>query len=118
MPITTNQKGGYLTFRGTTTGFLRLNTDGLTNGANVVGETVDSMSISKLMWSFPAGGGVTVNRGANTVAILNGSGVHDYQEEQVKLEVSRGDEVANVVFTVSGSGYFIAKLQKRSGGAT
>jgi len=118
MAITVNQKNpsGYVVLRTTATDFLKLNSSGAVQGANSIGETVISMSISEIMWSANGNNTWTINRGSNTVAVLSGSGWHDYQSSGIKLEDSTAQATSNVVVTLSGGGGFIAvKLHKVSG---
>ena len=59
----------------------------------------------------------TVARGSNTVAVLSGSGYHDYQASGMRLEAYDLERQANVQFTLSGAGggVVVAKLHKVSG---
>ena len=125
---TSNQLSGpvggakYVTIHSDRTGSIRLT--GVDASPHLVaattGETPTKMHISKVIWgtanntaSAPATW--TLARGANTVMILTGSGVMDFQEEGVRLE-SGGDEISNCVFTLAGgTGTIAIKFAKSSG---
>lgn len=125
---TSNQLSGpvggakYVTVHSDRTGSIDLNRadSGADIGANTTGETVSEMYISKVIWgtanntaSAPATW--TLARGGNTVMILTGSGVMDFQEEGVRLE-SGGDNISNCVFTLAGgTGTIAIKFAKSSG---
>lgn len=119
MPVTVNHRkpAGYVVFRTNATDGLKLNTAVGKQGANSIGETVLSMAISELMWSTNGTATWTVARGANTVAVLSGSGYHDYQASGMRLEAYDLERQANVQFTLSGAGggVVVAKLHKVSG---
>lgn len=111
---TLNQRSGSIVIHTDATGYLNLN--GGTFGANVAGETVSEMTISKIVWSNAnAGGSWTIARGGNTVFTAHrDNGTVDFQEEGLPLEVSTGDKVANLVFTLAGSaGNLLIKLRKK-----
>lgn len=115
MPITVkqNKNGGYAVLRATSSEGITLAT------AAGSGETVQSMSISEIMWSVDASQRWTITRGngvgANTVAVLTGSGHHDYQASGMRLETDDA-LVANCDATLSGgNGYVVIKLHKVSG---
>ena len=115
MPITVkqNKNGGYAVLRATSTEGITLAT------AAGSGETVQSMSISEIMWSVDGTNRWTVTRGngigANTVAVLAGSGHHDYQASGMRIETS-DVLAANCIATLSGgNGYIVIKLHKVSG---
>ena len=117
MPIVTksNKPNGYVVFSTTSTDGFKLNHASLAS-ANSAGELVTEMTISELMWSANASNRWTVARGANTVAVLFGSGHHDYQSSGMSLEPLLGDRQANVMSTLSGgTGTMVAKLHKKSG---
>ena len=88
MPITVkqNKNGGYSVLRATGTETVSLAELAATS------ETIQSASIAEIMWSVDASNRWTVKRGggsaANNVAVLAGSGHHDYQESGVRLETS------------------------------
>ena len=116
MPITVKQRknGGYSVLRATANDTINLTT------AAGSGETVQSMSISEIMWSVDASQRWTVTRGnglgGNTVAILTGSGHHDYQASGMRLEETNAQLAANCNVTLSGgNGYIVVKLHKVSG---
>lgn len=115
MPITVNQRknGGYAILRATSTEFIN------TSSIAAAGETVGSFSISEVSWSVDSSNRWTVTRGngvgANTVAILNGSGHLDFQATGMRIE-STDLLTANATFTLSGgNGFIVAKLHKVSG---
>jgi len=114
MPITVKQKknGGYAVIRATGT-----ETYSLAELASS-GETVQSASISEIMWSVAGDQYWTVNRSGgagNNVAILAGSGYHDYQASGIRLEEA-AQLTGNTTVTLSGGNGFIAvKLHKVSG---
>jgi hypothetical protein len=94
------------------TGYLNLN--GGTNPANTAGEILTDLTIREIFWSVSAGESWTVQRGGNTIAVLSGSGNHDYQGSGFAV-ASGGDDQANVVFTKSGgTGTVMLKLGKQS----
>ena len=115
MPITVNQRknGGYVVIRATGTESFSL------NSLQASGETVQSASISEIMWSVDASQRWTVRRGtgdANNVAILTGSGHHDYQSAGMRLEETQAQLTGNTSVTLSGgNGYIVVKLHKVSG---
>jgi len=109
MPITTNQNkpGGYVVLRATGADTLNLVT------AATAGETVNSMSISQIVWAVDGTNRWTVTRGSDTVAILTGSGGQDYQG--IRLETD-AQLTANCNVALSGgNGYIIVQLHKVSG---
>jgi len=111
MPITVkqNKNGGYAVLRATGNETINLVT------AAGSGETVQSMSISEILWSVDASQRWTVSRGASNVAILTGSGHHDYQASGMRLEET-AQLTANCNVTLSGgNGYIVVKLHKVSG---
>jgi len=117
MPIVTksNKPNGYVVFSTSATDGFKLNHATLPS-ANAAGETVAEMSISEVMWSVNGTNRWTVTRGANTVAVLSGSGNHDYQSSGMSLEHYLGDRQANVIFALSGgTGTVVAKFHKKSG---
>jgi len=112
MPITVNQKkaSGYVVFRATGNETVNLLT------VATAGETVNSMAISEIIWSVDAAQKWTVTRGGNTVAILAGSGQHDYQGSGMRLEETNSQLTANCNVALSGGdGYIVVKLHKVSG---
>jgi len=109
MPITTNQNkpGGYVVLRATGADTLNLAT------AAAAGETVNSMSISQIVWSVDHNQRWTVTRGGDTVAVLSGSGGQDYQG--IRLETD-AQLTANCNVSLSGgNGYIVVQLHKVSG---
>jgi hypothetical protein len=117
MPITVNHKkpAGYVVFRANSTSGLKLNTSNGLAGANTIGESVESMAISEVMWSVSSAGSWTVKRGANTVAVFSGSGYHDYQASGIRLEQNSFELSANLDLTLSGTGVITFKVHKVSG---
>lgn len=118
MPITVNQSknGGYTVLRTTATDSLKLNTANGKQGANAVGETVVSMSVSYATWSVDSTNSWTIARGSNTIAILHGQGDVSFQEEGLRLEADTAQLTSNVVATLSGgTGFLVLKLHKVSG---
>jgi hypothetical protein len=113
--ITLNQRAGYIVINTDATGYLNLN--GGTYPANAAGETVASMSVSKIVWSNVSNNAVwTIARGGNTIFTAQGeNGFIDFQEEGLPLEAATGgDKSANLVFTLAGStGRLIIKAHKR-----
>jgi|13_taG_2_1085334.scaffolds.fasta_scaffold30847_2 adenosylcobinamide amidohydrolase len=112
MPITVNQKkaSGYVVLRATGTETVNLVT------VATAGETVNSMAISEILWSVDAAEKWTVTRGSDTVAVLAGSGQHDYQGSGTRLEETNNQLAANCNVTLSGgTGYIVVKLHKVSG---
>ena len=111
MPITVkqNKNGGYAVLRATANDTINLVT------AAGSGETVQSMSVSEILWSVDASQRWTVTRGSDTVAVLTGSGHHDYQASGMRLEET-SQLTANCNVTLSGgNGYVVVKLHKVSG---
>jgi len=110
-----NKPGGIVVVRDTATGFLSLNSS--TAGANSVNEDVQEMYITGIKWNVSGTETWTIARGANTVAILSGSGSHNYDDDQMRLESpAGGDAQANVVYTKSGgTGTILIKMHKVSG---
>jgi hypothetical protein len=115
MPITVkqNKNGGYSVLRATGTETVSL--------AELAGsgETVQSASIAEIMWSVDSTNRWTVKRGgggtANNVAVLAGSGHHDYQAPGMRLETS-AQLTSNTTVTLSGgNGYIVVKFHKVSG---
>lgn len=118
MPITVKTSKGSLgtgkvVVRDSSTGSLALNG---APGANAVGETVDSMTISEVAWSVSAGGSWTLARGANTVFICSaGQGQVKFDDSQLKLEQNRSEEIADLSYTLSGTGTIVVRVTKKSG---
>ena len=123
--IYNNQKGGYVTISANATGFVALNQVGdstgglLGNGANTVGETVNEMNISEIIWSNLGTANMwDIKRGGNTVFKCYGqNGQINFQRDNIHLECNSFERSANVVFTLSGSGAkgsIVLKLHKRS----
>ena len=109
MPITTNQNkpGGYVVLRATANDTINLAT------AAAAGESVNSMSISQIVWSVDGTNRWTVTRGTDVVAVLAGSGGHDYQG--IRLETD-AQLTANCNVALSGgNGYIVVQLHKVSG---
>lgn len=105
-----NKNGGYAVLRATANDTINITT------AAGSGETVQSMGISEIMWSVAGTDTWTVTRGSDTVAVLAGSGHHDYQASGMRLEASAGQLTANCNVALSGgSGYIVVKLHKVSG---
>lgn len=115
-----NKPGGYVVVNTTGTDFLSLNSATAGKGANGVGETVQSMTVVGAKWSVSGTNTWTISRGAaganSTIAVLAGSGQHDYDASQMKLESTTAHETSNVVFALSGgSGTLLLKVHKVSG---
>jgi len=111
-----NKPGGYVVVRSTASDYLSLNSATAGKGANAVGETVQSMTVVGAKWTVSGTETWTIKRGANTIAILAGSGSHNYDQDQMKLEDATTPETANVVMTLSGgTGTLLLKVHKVSG---
>ena len=111
-----NKPGGYVVVNTTATDFLSLNSATAGKGANGVNETVQSMTVVGAKWNVSGTNTWTIKRGADTIAILAGSGSHNYDQDQMKLESSSAQEQANVVMTLSGgTGSLLLKVHKVSG---
>ena len=112
-----NKPGGIVVVRDTATGYISLNSASI--GANSVNEEVQEMYITGIKWNVSGTNTWTIARGANTVAVLSGSGSHNYDDDQMRLELplsSGGEATANVVYTKSGgTGTILIKLHKVSG---
>tara|TARA_Y100000310_G_scaffold344909_1_gene460390 strand:+ start:1169 stop:1531 length:363 start_codon:yes stop_codon:yes gene_type:complete len=109
-------KGGYVTLLFNATGFTNI------ASANAVGETVDSMNITHMLWSANGASKWTVARGGNTIASLYGVDDWDLSREGIQLEQG-GDAASNLVATLSSTsglaeGTLIIKLHKKSSGFT
>lgn len=108
-----NKPGGIVVVRDTATGYLSLNG---APGANGVSETVEEMYITGIKWNVSGTETWTIARGANTVAILSGSGSHNYDDDQMRLEDGIAQATSNVVYTKSGgTGTILLKVHKVSG---
>ena len=110
-------KGGYCVARFVASGAVRLNAAPAVNGANSIGEVVQSMNISSMAWSTSNGAYFTVARGANTVAVLSGPGpIQDYQAAGFYIDSEGGNPQANVVITKVGAGpsWMVMKIHKRA----
>ena len=108
---------GALVVTSDATGFLSTaaNAPAGVSKANTAGETISAMYITDLVTTCSAAGGNwTIKRGANTVFVAYGNGQYKFRDKGMRLEVSAGDAVANVVFTKSGTGYMQMKLTKSS----
>ena len=115
MPITTKQRGpsGYAVGLSNATETYLLNA-ATTLGANAVSETVQSMSISEIMWT----GDWTIARGANTVfdtAAATTQGHFDFQASGMRLEDSVAQLTSSCVCTLTGAGSLLIKFHKSSG---
>ena len=114
--IYNNQKGGYVTVSANASGFVALNQVGastgglLGNGANTVGEVVQEMNISEIIWSNLGTANMwDIKRGGNTVFKCYGQNGH--------LEGNSFERASSVGFTLSGAaakGSIVLKLHKRS----
>lgn len=113
MSITSKQfpPSGYVVFKAIASNDgIKLND--ATIGANSIGETVQSMTVSEVMWS----GDWTIARGANNVATYGGAGHHDYQASGMPLEINDSERSANCNVTLnSGTGVIVVKMHKKSG---
>ena len=123
--IYNNQKGGYVTVSANASGFVALNQVGastgglLGNGANTVGEVVQEMNISEIIWSNLGTANMwDIKRGGNTVFKCYGqNGQINVQRDNLHLECNSFERASNVVFTLSGAaakGSIVLKLHKRS----
>lgn len=110
-----NKPGGIVVVRDTASSYISLNSASI--GANAVNETVQEMYITGIKWNVSGTETWTIARGGNTVAILSGSGSHNYDDDQMRLESPvGGDAQANVVYTKSGgTGTILIKIHKVSG---
>ena len=109
-----NKPGGIVVVRDTATGFLSLNS--ATAGANAINEDVQEMYITGIKWNVSGTETWTIKRGANTIAILSGSGSHNYDDDQMRLEEGIASATSNVVYTKSGgTGTILIKMHKVSG---
>lgn len=109
-----NKPGGVVVVRDTATGYISLNSSSV--GANAVNEDVQEMYVTGVKWSISGTETWTVSRGANTIAILAGSGSHNYDDDQMRLEDGIAQATSNVVYTKSGgTGTILLKLHKVSG---
>lgn len=109
-----NKPGGIVVVRDTANGYISLNSASI--GANAVNEEVQEMYITGVKWSVSGTDTWTISRGANTVAILAGSGSHNYDDDQMRLEDGTAMTTSNVVYTKSGgTGTLLLKLHKVSG---
>lgn len=115
MPITVkqNKNGGYAVLRATSTETVSLGELAASN------ETIQSASIAEIMWSADSTNRWTVKRGGggtgNNVAVLAGSGHHDYQVNGMRIETS-SQLTSNTTVTLSGgNGYIVVKFHKVSG---
>jgi len=108
-------KGGYVTAIFTSGGYVAIGSTNAAVAANVASETVNEMTISSVSWSAANSVVYTVQRGANTVLNLSGSGHFNFQKEGVILETG-GESAANCVVTKLGAGVasVVIKLHKRS----
>jgi|TARA_B100001964_G_C14137343_1_gene555760 hypothetical protein len=107
--INKGNKGGYVTYRFNNTG------QSWFHEANVAGETVNSMHISNVIWSANNSGTWTIQRGANVVLTLTGTGRWDLYQEPIVLE-NAGEQVSNLVCTMSpnANGCLILRMHKSS----
>jgi len=120
MAITVNQNkpGGYLVLNTSATTFLSRPGDegAAANKVATTDETVQSYTVVGATWSVSGTNTWTIARGANTIAILAGSGSHDYQSSGMKLEDSTAMVTSNTVITLSGgTGTLLLKAHKVSG---
>lgn len=104
-----NKNGGYSILRATTDDTINLVT------AAGSGETVNSMTIAEIMWSANGTNTWTVSRGSDTVAVLAGSGHHDYQASGMRLETTAQITANCNVVLSGGTGYIVVKVHKVSG---
>lgn len=118
MPITVKTTKGSLgtgtvVVRDVATGSIDLNG---APGANAVGETVTSMTISEVAWSVSGSNTWTLARGANNVLVLAGSGQMKFDDSQLKLEQNNLEEIDDISWTLSaGTGSIVIRVRKKSG---
>lgn len=94
---------GYVTARFTSNGYVTLNHATGTIGANNhPSEVVQTMNIVSVVYSLDVGTEVTIQRGANTILSLFGSGNMDLVQSRV--DGVGGEPVSNTVVTFSGTG--------------
>ena len=125
MAITVRQgkPNGYVVLNTSATAAIKLNGSTEAGGlhANAAGETGQSGTIAAVQWSVSGSNTWKITRGAgtganSTMVILSGSGSHNYQSNNIKLEKSTANETSNVVCTLSGgTGTLLLKLHKVSG---
>jgi hypothetical protein len=120
MPITLNQKNGYITLRVTGTESIKLNTANGKQGANVPGELVRSMKILQAFWSVSGNAYFSVARGSNTVAYYTaGQSEHDYQNMQLEADSAQLTSNLQITFSTTGGGgdvgMLVLRLHKASG---
>ena len=110
--VNTGNKGGYVTARFIATGVLYPNN--ATDGANSVGETVETLKFSFIGATGNSSANWVVKRGANTVFNISGGQSLDLIGEALSVEVG-GEAAANVVATLTGGpSTLIIKMHKSS----
>ena len=114
MAVTVKQRGpsGYMVARTSATETYVLNGGAL--GANAAGETVESMSISEIMWS----GDWLIDRGGNTVFDTSSAGSHghlDFQASGMRVEEDDAQLTSDCGCTLTGTGTLVIKFHKASG---
>jgi hypothetical protein len=70
-------------------------------------EIITGASISRIWWGTT--NNITIARGSNVDVILTQSGFHDYSGHGCLLTV---DRTANVIITINGSGHVVLELKK------
>ena len=120
--ITVNQNigsrgTGALVVTSDATGFLSTaaNAPAGISKANTAGETISAMYITDIVTTGSAAGtSWTIKRGATTVFVAYGNGQYKFRDKGMRLEADTSAAAANVVFTLSGTGYMQMKLTKSS----
>tara|TARA_Y100000034_G_C6910355_1_gene424440 strand:- start:11012 stop:11368 length:357 start_codon:yes stop_codon:yes gene_type:complete len=112
MPIVSKgNKGGSVVLKYVTTANDDIST------MNVVGETVNSATITDVFWSANNNATWVVDRGVDNVLNLSGSGSWHLADHGLKVESNTTEEQGNVAVTLVGTnpgGSLILKLHKKS----
>lgn len=106
MPIIANQLAGKVVISVANNGAIA-ETVTLAN-MQLTGETVTGFTIAQIFWS--TNNTIQVQRGANNVAVLHGSGFWDLAGSGDSL--TRDATATNVVITITGSGSIVLECSK------
>jgi hypothetical protein len=113
MRLIANKTGGeaVLHFVGSQSGVVIAGNNAVSNIATS-NETVTTASINQIFYGSASGSSWTISRGANVVAVLEGTGHADYAGAGTSLKLDGGATLT--VALSAGTGYLIVEMQKQS----
>jgi hypothetical protein len=112
MPVMTNAKGGKTVLHFTATDNVVVVGNSAVSNVALADETVRSATITQIVWGTGAAADRwTIKRGANTVAILGGTGKLDLVESSMPISLFT---TGTVVAELTGTGFIMIELHKTS----